>query len=92
MPNELSKEVSTRISEIQSRQSRARDRESQGRESVISAMKEATGPDGIMSLKSIRESLLNRGMSDVDPWELIGDAEREGVLHRAGEDMWGWVQ
>ena len=55
-------------------------------------MREATGQDGLLSLKSVRESLFDRGMSDIDPWNLIEDAEREGILHRAGEEMWGWVQ
>ena len=92
MPEEISNEVSKRLSKIESRQNRARERESQSRESVISAMREATGQDGLLSLKSVRESLFDRGMSDIDPWNLIDDAEREGILHRAGEEMWGWVQ
>tara|TARA_B100000686_G_scaffold342370_1_gene421382 strand:+ start:888 stop:1331 length:444 start_codon:yes stop_codon:yes gene_type:complete len=92
MPEELSNEVSKRLSNIESRKNRARKRDSQSRESIISAMREATGQDGLLSLKSVRESLFDRGMSDIDPWNLIEDAEREGILHRAGEEMWGWVQ
>tara|TARA_B100001996_G_scaffold372328_1_gene348587 strand:+ start:2862 stop:3305 length:444 start_codon:yes stop_codon:yes gene_type:complete len=92
MPDEISNEVSKRLSKIETRQNRARERESQGRESVISAMREATGQDGIMSLKSVRESLIDRGLKEVDPWELIEDAEREGILHRAGVEAWRWVQ
>jgi len=92
MPEELSNEVSKRLSKIDSRKNMARERELQGRESVISAMREATGQDGTLSLKSVSKSLIDRGMTNLDPWELIGDAEREGILHRAGEEMWGWVQ
>jgi len=92
MPEELSNEVSKRLSKIDSRKNMARERELQGRESVISAMREATGQDGTLSLKSVSKSLIDRGMTNLDPWELIGDAEREGILHRAGEERWGWVQ
>ena len=55
-------------------------------------MRAATGQDGIMTLVSVSESLVENGLTDVDAWELINDAEREGILHRAGEDMWAWVQ
>ncbi|MEC7708881.1 MAG: hypothetical protein VYA39_04070 [Candidatus Thermoplasmatota archaeon] len=92
LPKELSAEVTEKISKAESRHMRARNRESNSFESIISSMRGATGQDGIMTLGSVSESLVENGLTDVDAWELINDAEREGILHRAGEDMWGWVQ
>ncbi|MBK70291.1 MAG: hypothetical protein CMB53_02695 [Euryarchaeota archaeon] len=92
LPKELSAEVTEKLSRAESRHMRARNRESSSFESIISAMRSATDCDGIMTLRSVNESLVENGLTEVDVWELINDAEREGILHRAGEEMWGWVQ
>ena len=92
LPDELSAEVTEKLSKAESRHMKARRREVQNFDSVISAMRDATGTNGIITLGSVSDSFAENELAGIDVWELINDAEREGILYRAGDEMWGWVQ
>ena len=92
LPDELSAEVTEKLSKAESRHMKARRRGTQNFDSVISAMRDATGTNGIITLRSVSDSFAENELSGIDVWELINDAEREGILYRAGDEMWGWVQ
>ena len=92
LPDELSAEVTEKLSKAESRHMKARRRGTQNFDSVISAMRDATGTNGIITLGSVSDSFAENELAGIDVWELINDAEREGILYRAGDEMWGWVQ
>ena len=92
LPKEISAEVTEKLSKAESKQMRARRREGHSFDSIISAMRDATVSDGIITLESVSNSFAENELIDIDVWEIINDAEREGILYRAGDEMWGWAQ
>lgn len=91
LPEELAKELSSRL---ESKTANKKNRQ-QGpvsiRERVRDTLRNATDEQGILRISAIRRELDSAGL-DEESWEsIIGGAELEGILVRASNDSWRWV-
>ena len=91
MPNELAKEISTRLDSKTNNPVKSPQIQGSIRKRVAISLRKATDEQGIMRLPAIRRELASSGLDD-ESWEsIIGGAELEGILVRCGNESWEWV-
>jgi hypothetical protein len=54
-------------------------------------MKQSTGEDGTLTLKSLSRELEKEGIDEPSAEQIIGQAELGGILIRSGPDNWSWL-
>ena len=54
-------------------------------------LKQSTDERGVFTLQSVRECLDIEGVTEPSAEQIIGMAELQGVVHRAGQDEWKWL-
>ena len=91
MPKEIAKDISGKLSSY-NRRSQKSSSSNAHPSRLIGAMREATGDDGQLTLKSLSRVLDRMEISETSAEKLIGQAEIEGRLLREGDDTWSWLQ
>ena len=89
LPSEISQEIANKLNEKKRKQLKARDIANAG--TIQRIMKQSTDERGMLTLQSLRESLDIEGVAEPSAEQIIGMAELQGVVHRAGRDEWKWL-
>jgi len=89
LPSEISQEIANKLNEKKRKQLKARDIANAG--TIQRIMKQSTDERGMLTLQSLRESLDIEGVAEPSAEQIIGMAELQGVVHRAGQDEWKWL-
>ena len=71
--------------------SAAAEKQRGGPEAIKTIMKQSTGEDGMLSLKSLSRELEKEGVAEPSAEQIIGQAELGGMLIRSGPDSWSWL-
>ena len=74
-----------------SRRSTAAERQRGGPEAIKTIMKQSTGEDGTLTLKSLSRELEKEGIDEPSAEQIIGQAELGGILIRSSPDNWSWL-
>ena len=93
MPREIADDISKRIKSLEEK-SALYNATNVGnyRSRAMRAMRDATDESGILTIKSLDEELVKRGINEPTSHFLIGQAEVEGILLRNGSETWSWLQ
>ncbi|MCH2428941.1 MAG: hypothetical protein MK168_06415 [Candidatus Thalassarchaeum sp.] len=91
MPKEIAEDIGEKLSSYNRRPQKATSSHSNASK-LIRAMRDATGDDGQLTLKSLSVVLDRMEISETSAEKLIGQAEFEGKLLREGPDSWSWLQ
>ena len=67
------------------------EKQSGGPEAIKIIMKQSTGDDGTLSLRSLSRELEKEGIDEPSVEQIIGQAEFEGILIRTSPDSWSWL-
>ena len=89
LPSEISKEISNKLNEKKRKQLKTRDIANAG--TIQRILKQSTDEIGVLTLQSLRECLDIEGVTEPSAEQIIGMAELQGVVHRAGRDEWKWL-
>ena len=89
LPSEISKEISNKLNEKKRKQLKTRDIANAG--TIQRILKQSTDERGVLTLQSLRECLDIEGVTEPSAEQIIGMAELQGVVHRAGRDEWKWL-
>tara|TARA_B000000532_G_C18613131_1_gene296432 strand:+ start:172 stop:510 length:339 start_codon:yes stop_codon:yes gene_type:complete len=91
LPEELAKELSSRLESKTAIEKNRQQGNGSIRERVRDTLRNATDEQGILRISAIRKELDSAGL-DEESWEsIIGGAELEGILVRCSNDSWRWV-
>ncbi len=91
LPRQISQEVESRIAVEVSRRSTVVDKQRGGPETIKIVMKQSTGDDGTLTVKSLSRELEKEGIDEPSAEQIIGQAELEGILIRSSPDSWSWL-
>jgi len=91
LPNEISDEISKRISKLENINANRGSEDTSARTITIQAMHESTDDAGNLTLQSLERTLVEKGVSGTSAQHIIGQAELEGVLIRIDADSWSWL-
>ncbi len=91
LPHQISQEVETRIAVEESSRSSMSEKQSGDPEAIKIIMKQSTGDDGTLSLRSLSRELEKEGIDEPSVEQIIGQAEFEGILIRTSPDSWSWL-
>jgi len=91
LPNEITDEISKRISKLEKKKANRRSEDTSVRRVTIQAMHESTDDAGTLTLQSLELTLVEKGVTGTSAQHIIGQAELEGVLIRIGADTWSWL-
>ena len=86
LPSEISQEITNKLNEKKRKQLKTRDIANAG--TIQRIMKQSTDERGVLTLQSLRECLDIEGVTEPSAEQIIGMAELQGVVHRAGRDEW----
>jgi len=89
LPSEISKEISNKLNEKKRKQLKTRDIANAG--TIQRILKQSTDERGVLTFQSLRECLDTEGVTEPSAEQIIGMAELQGVVHRAGRDEWKWL-
>ena len=89
LPSEISKEITNKLNEKKRKQLKTRDIANAG--TIQRILKQSTDERGVLTLQSLRECLDIEGVTEPSAEQIIGMAELQGVVHRAGRDEWKWL-
>ena len=89
LPSEISQEITNKLNEKKRKQLKTRDIANAG--TIQRIMKQSTDERGVLTLQSLRECLDIEGVTEPSAEQIIGMAELQGVVHRAGRDEWKWL-
>ena len=93
MPREIANDISKRIQSMEEKSALyIATNAGNLRSRSIQAMRDATDESGILTIKSLDEELVKRGINEPTSHFLIGQAEVEGILLRNGSETWSWLQ
>jgi len=62
-----------------------------GPEAIKRIMRQSTGSDGTLTLKSLSRELGKEGIDEPSAEQILGQAELGGVLIRASAESWSWL-
>jgi hypothetical protein len=54
-------------------------------------MRQSTGDDGTLTIETLSAELDKEGYDEPSAEQVIGQAELEGILVRAGPESWSWL-
>ena len=91
LPRQISQEVESRIAGGVSRRSTVTEKQRSGPETIKTIMKQSTGDDGTLTLKSLSRELEKEGIDEPSAEQIIGQAELGGILIRSSPDNWSWL-
>ena len=91
LPRQISQEVETRIAVEESSRSTVTEKQRGGPEAIKIIMKQSTGDDGTLSLRSLSRELEKEEIDEPSAEQIIGQAELEGILIRSSPDSWSWL-
>jgi Zn ribbon nucleic-acid-binding protein len=91
LPRQISQEVESRIAVGVSRRSTVTEKQRGGPETIKIIMKQSTGGDGTLTLKSLSRELEKEGIDEPSAEQIIGQAELGGILIRSSPDNWSWL-
>ncbi len=89
LPSEISQEITNKLNEKKRKQLKTRDIANAG--TIQRILKQSTDERGVLTLQSLRECLDIEGVTEPSAEQIIGMAELQGVVHRAGRDEWKWL-
>ena len=89
IPSEISQEIANKLNEKKRKQLKTRDTANTG--TIQRILKQSTDERGVFTLQSVRECLDIEGVTEPSAEQIIGMAELQGVVHRAGQDEWKWL-
>ena len=89
IPSEISQEIANKLNEKKRKQLKTRDIANAG--TIQRILKQSTDERGVFTLQSVREYLDIEGVTEPSAEQIIGMAELQGVVHRAGQDEWKWL-
>ena len=89
IPSEISQEIANKLNEKKRKQLKTRDTANTG--IIQRILKQSTDERGVFTLQSVRECLDIEGVTEPSAEQIIGMAELQGVVHRAGQDEWKWL-
>ena len=89
LPSEISQEITNKLNEKKRKQLKTRDIANAG--TIQRILKQSTDERGVFTLQSVRECLDIEGVTEPSAEQIIGMAELQGVVHRAGQDEWKWL-
>ena len=89
LPSEISQEITNKLNEKKRKQLKTRDIANAG--TIQRILKQSTDEIGVLTLQSLRECLDIEGVTEPSAEQIIGMAELQGVVHRAGRDEWKWL-
>ena len=89
IPSEISQEIANKLNEKKRKQLKTRDTANAG--TIQRILKQSTDERGVFTLQSVRECLDIEGVTEPSAEQIIGMAELQGVVHRAGQDEWKWL-
>ena len=89
IPTEISQEIANKLNEKKRKQLKTRDTANTG--IIQRILKQSTDERGVFTLQSVRECLDIEGVTEPSAEQIIGMAELQGVVHRAGQDEWKWL-
>ncbi len=89
LPSEISQEIENKLNEQKRKQLKTRNIANPG--TIQRILSQSTDKRGVLTLQSLRESLDIEGVAEPSAEQIIGMAELQGVVHRAGQDEWKWL-
>ena len=89
LPSEISQEIENKLNEKKRKQLKTRNITNAG--TIQRILSQSTDKRGVLTLQSLRESLDIEGVAEPSAEQIIGMAELQGVVHRAGQDEWKWL-
>ena len=89
LPSEISQEIENKLNEKKRKQLKTRNITNAG--TIQRILSQSTDKRGVLTLQSLRESLDIEGVAEPSAEKIIGMAELQGVVHRAGQDEWKWL-
>ena len=89
LPSEISQEITNKLNEKKRKQLKTRDIANAG--TIQRILKQSTDERGVLTLQSLRECLDIEAVTEPSAEQIIGMAELQGVVHRAGRDEWKWL-
>ena len=89
LPSEISQEIENKLNEKKRKQLKTRIITNAG--TIQRILSQSTDKRGVLTLQSLRESLDIEGVAEPSAEQIIGMAELQGVVHRAGQDEWKWL-
>lgn len=89
LPSEISQEIENKLNEKKRKQLKTRNFANAG--TIQRILSQSTDKRGVLTLQSLRESLDIEGVAEPSAEQIIGMAELQGVVHRAGQDEWKWL-
>ena len=89
IPSEISQEIANKLNEKKRKQLKTRDTANAG--TIQRILKQSTDERGVFTLQSVRECLDIEGVTEPSAEQIIGMAEVQGVVHRAGRVEWKWL-
>lgn len=89
LPSEISQEITNKLNEKKRKQLKTRDIANAG--TIQRILKQSTDERGLLTFQSLRECLDIEGVTEPSAEQIIGMAELQGVVHRAGRDEWKWL-
>ena len=89
IPSEISQEIANKLNEKKRKQLKTRDTANAG--TIQRILKQSTDERGVFTLQSVRECLDIEGVTEPSAEQIIGMAELQGVVHRAGQEESKWL-
>ena len=89
LPSEITQEIENKLNEKKRKQLKTRNFANAG--TIQRILSQSTDKRGVLTLQSLRESLDIEGVAEPSAEQIIGMAELQGVVHRAGQDEWKWL-
>ena len=91
LPAQISQEVESRIAAEESRRAAVGGKIRGNPEAIRRIMQQSTGDGGTLTLEALSAELDKEGYDEPSAEQVIGQAELEGILVRAGPDSWSWL-
>ena len=91
LPAQISQEVESRIAAEESRRAAVGGKTRGNPEAIRRIMQQSTGDGGTLTLEALSAELDKEGYDEPSAEQVIGQAELEGILVRAGPDSWSWL-
>ena len=91
LPAQISQEVESRIAAEESRRAAVGGKTRGNPEAIRRIMRQSTGSDGRLTIQKLSSELEKEGYAEPSAEQVIGQAELEGILVRAGPDSWSWL-
>ena len=91
LPAQISQEIESRIAAEESRRAAVEEKARGGPEAIRRILRQSTRDDGTLTLETLSIELEKESYDEPSAEQVIGQAELEGILVRAGLDSWSWL-